>query len=115
MIDLRNQEDSVINDSLLKYNFLCFKRDLGDRFAYLILNDLAFPNIIENREAVEETCYKELFVPRIESWYPESLGLDMIAEVLDITIKRRPMTDFEKAIREVEKANRDAINGRKKR
>ena len=81
--DLRNKDDSIINDSLNKLDFLV-PHQFKCRCLYFFLSEESYPMLIEDPPDCDYRKYMR--VPEVESYYPEALPLNQISFVLDVKV-----------------------------
>lgn len=91
LFDFRKRDQETISWGMVKCNFL-HGGHLGDRLAFLFLRPEAFPALVTVSEANnDKDCQGRLLVPEVECWYPKALPLNLVAEVLDVSVRRTPI------------------------
>ena len=85
LFDLRNKSNDIIEEALMKFNFLnpFYSQN---RAVFLILSPQLHSSLIYDVKAKEEIGYKEMYIPYVECWYPNGISLDYIEEILEVTV-----------------------------
>ena len=96
LFDLRKQSREIIDETLIKYNFLrpsWFIRHEPEftelNLAYLFVHPRVYNRIIPNDTANKvwlETNKYEHYVPKAECWYPSNMPLECVGKVLLVRI-----------------------------
>jgi len=89
LFDLRNKNDDIIKKALMKFYFLNPYPN-RNRSVFLILSPKLYFNLIDYTEAKKGTGYREMWIPHVECWYPGSIQLKDIDEVIRVTVLSDP-------------------------
>lgn len=93
LINLVDFSDVIINNSLMKYNFLSSEEINNtthiNTLVYLIYNSKYSDELIPNSYASENQMVDgvyPLYIPFVECWYPGNLPLEKITKILKVNI-----------------------------
>lgn len=85
LFDLRGRSVDDIKSALMKYYFLnppfCENQPY-----FLIISSKLHESLIDWEKAKEEIGFKEMYVPRVECWYPGNISLDYVCKVIKLTV-----------------------------
>ena len=90
LFDFCDKTPEAISWALDCCNFL-EANHLGDRIAILLMAAELFDSLIPASSAFASGGQDKLWVPEVECWYPGSIPLHFIAEVLDVSVVRTPV------------------------
>lgn len=90
LFDFRGKSDEAISWGLDCCNFL-ENRDFADQIAVLRIDPVAFPQFIPAGSAYERGGAGTIWVPEVECWFPGRLPINLISDILIVTIRRTPI------------------------
>ena len=86
LFDLREKSNDIIEEGLMKYYFLNPYHTQNSP-VFLIISPFLYSNLIYDAKAREEdTKYEEMFIPYVECWYPGSISLKYVGEILEVKV-----------------------------
>jgi hypothetical protein len=89
LFDLHFRNEEEIKNAISFFNHIS-PRKLGNNLAFLILDEIHNNKLISYKTAYSEVEYREMYIPKIECWYPGDLPIGHIKEVIKVSIQRRP-------------------------
>lgn len=90
LVDLRDVSDELIDDALVRYDFL------NPTFAncnpvFLFISERLSPELIPWTRARSEQAWNEVWIPNVEAWYPEQISIEDVTGGLLVTVKKEPI------------------------
>lgn len=85
LFDLRDKSDEVIDEALMRYNFL--HPFYSEKKTYFFqISAAIYPSLIDTSEAKKEIGCSEMWIPNVECWYPSDLSIDYIEKVTQVQV-----------------------------
>jgi len=85
LFDLRGKTQEVIDESLMKFNFL---NPINDKKTiFLIISSREHSRLIPWTEAMKDVGCREVWVPNVECWYDGNIPLKHIEQIIEVTYK----------------------------
>jgi len=89
LIDLRGITNEQLETTLIKYRFLNLESAENNPI-FLFISESLFPELIPWTKARDEGAWDEVWVPRVEAWYPGNISIDNISCGISVHVKREP-------------------------
>ena len=90
LCDLRNKSEEIVYEALLKYYFLHPFYDENKSY-FCQISAVIYPSLIDVSEAKREIGYSEMWIPKVECWFPHDLSIDHIEKIIEVKVINRPM------------------------
>lgn len=111
-VDLRGVLEEELKLALDKYYFLNPK-SCNDNPIFLFISEELHSDLIRWSQAKKEIGYREMFVPYIESWYPDDISVEYITNIINLSVKHKPV-EFNLSKEEEEALSRRIESARKR-
>ena len=87
LFDLREKSNDIIEEALGRFYFLNPPYS-QNKPVFLIISPRLYSSLvlINDAKAKEEIGYKEMYIPDVECWYPGSISLEYVEEILEVTV-----------------------------
>jgi hypothetical protein len=100
LFDFRTEVEKIAGDPFCRWGFFFRNQErFGNKLSFLFLDTACHERLIRWDAATKEQEYTQR-IPHAECWYPGSVPLDAIVDLIHIQIIRRPLTGPAKVVME---------------